>query len=112
MKAKPTLRSVLAKNLKATLVRRKKSVVTVADFAEVSAAHLYDIIGCRKAATVDVIDKLAAALGVEPAELLGEREAELTTPLPGRAGKRNEGARPGASGRSSGRRGRAGGSRS
>jgi hypothetical protein len=70
MKKASSLRGLLAKNLKVALVRKRMAVVAAADFAEVSPAHLYDILGARKAATVDVIEKLAAALGAEPASLL------------------------------------------
>jgi|GEM_PF-4710201 len=84
MKAPVNLRSIVARNLKAALVRRRKSVVAVADFAEVSVAHVYDVLGCRKAATVDFIEKLAAALAIEPADLLRKELQAEAPPRPRR----------------------------
>jgi hypothetical protein len=45
-------------------------MVALAGLADVSAAHLYDVVNCKKAATVDFIEKIADALGVEPWQLL------------------------------------------
>ena len=98
MREKVTLRDILARNVKAALVRRKKSVVAVADFAGVSVAHLYDLLRCRKAATVDIIEKVAGALGVEPADLL-QRDGGLgllpkPSPMPRTNSKSSGAGRP------------------
>lgn len=45
-------------------------MVALADFASVSSAHLYDVLACRKSATIDFIAKVAQGLGCPPADLL------------------------------------------
>ena len=50
--------------------RLTTNIVGVARAAGVSSAHLYDILRSRKAASVDFLAKVAAALKVQPCELL------------------------------------------
>ena len=75
--ARPSdLRRTLASNIRAALARKNKSIVAAAGLAGVSVAHLYDVIACQKAATIDFVEKIARVLGVEPWQLLrdtGER---------------------------------------
>ena len=71
-----TLRQTLAHNIRALLAEQGRTVVALADFADVSNAHLYDVLACNKAATVDFIQKVAEALGCDPASLLRTPERE------------------------------------
>lgn len=64
------LRRVLARNLRAVAQRRGLALGAIADFAGVSRSQIYDVVACRKAATVDWIAKVAAALGVGAHRLL------------------------------------------
>lgn len=52
------------------MAEQRTSLATVADFAGVSVAHLYDVVKCKKAATCDFLAKVAPALKVEPWQLL------------------------------------------
>jgi transcriptional regulator with XRE-family HTH domain len=62
------LRRLLARRIRE--VKARRGMVALADLAGVSAAHLYDVVKCKKAATVDFIEKIAGALDVEPWQLL------------------------------------------
>jgi hypothetical protein len=73
------LRRTLAHNIRAAAAKKRKSIVTLADLADVSAAHLYDVIRCEKAATIDFVEKVAGPLGIEPWRLLC-RETEDSEP--------------------------------
>jgi hypothetical protein len=75
------LRRLLARRIGELRARRKKTIVALAGLADVSAAHLYDVVGCKKAATVDFIEKVAGALGVEPWQLLRDGEPSATKEL-------------------------------
>jgi transcriptional regulator with XRE-family HTH domain len=68
------LRRLLAHRIRELRARRRKTTVALAGLAGVSAAHLYDVVGCKKAATVDFIEKIAGALGVQPWQLLRGEE--------------------------------------
>jgi predicted transcriptional regulator len=63
-------RATLADNIRREAERQNLGINKLADFAGVSRSQLYDVLGCSKGASVDWIDKIADALGVEPAELL------------------------------------------
>jgi DNA-binding Xre family transcriptional regulator len=71
------LRQTLARNIRAALARHGRTVVALADFAGVSTAHLYDVLGCKKAATVDFIQKVSEALDCEAADLLRAPDREV-----------------------------------
>lgn len=53
-------------------------MVALADFADVSVAHLYDVIAARKAASVDFVERVAEALQIEPWRLLVPNDSERT----------------------------------
>jgi len=73
--ASANLRRVVAGNIRAAIAQKRMSVVALAGFAEVSAAQLYDVLRCRKGASLDFIAKLAAALEIEPWQLLRSQAA-------------------------------------
>ena len=64
------LRRVLARNIRQTAKKRGTSLNSLADFAGVSRSQLYDVLGSRKAASVDWIARIATALDTEPGKLL------------------------------------------
>ena len=77
------LRRILASNIRAALSRKKKSIVALADLADVSPAHLYDVMRCKKAATIDFVQRIASAVEVEAWQLLreeGEHEGSERRP--------------------------------
>lgn len=74
------LRRILAKNIRAALARTDKPIVALADLAGVSSAHLYDVIRCEKAATIDFVEKVAEALELEPWQLLRDQGDGATKP--------------------------------
>jgi len=69
------LRVLLAKNIRATARGRKVSLTALADFGGVSRAQMFNILRCSSSATLDWIAKVAAALDVEPWQLLAPRAA-------------------------------------
>lgn len=71
------LRHVLARRIGAFRGTRHKSVVQLAAAADVSPAHLYDVLNAKKAASVDFIEKVARALRVEPWQLLRDESDEI-----------------------------------
>jgi len=79
------LRRILANNIRAALARKKTPIVALADLAGVSSAHLYDVIRCEKSATVDFVDKVAAALDVEPWQLLRDQSTAEAKPRKNRS---------------------------
>lgn len=84
MSARGDLRSTLARNIRAQLAKRGQAVTMLADLAGVSAAHLYSVIGCEKAASIDVVERLANALEIEPWQLLRGSDDERTRRKPAR----------------------------
>jgi len=64
------LRELLASNIREIAGRKGMALNSIADFAAVSRAQLYDVLAGNKAATTDWIAKVADALEVEPWQLL------------------------------------------
>jgi transcriptional regulator with XRE-family HTH domain len=65
-----SLRRVLAANIRRRAHERGIALNTIADFADVSRSHLHAVLGAKRSATVDWIEKVAVVLNVEPWELL------------------------------------------
>jgi transcriptional regulator with XRE-family HTH domain len=65
-----TGRELLAANLKRQRGLRDFSQEELADLASIDRTYISSLERCLYAASVDIIDRLASALGVEPAELL------------------------------------------
>jgi transcriptional regulator with XRE-family HTH domain len=65
-----TGRELLAANLKRQRGLRDFSQEELADLASIDRTYISSLERCLYAASVDIIDRLANALGVEPAELL------------------------------------------
>ncbi len=70
------LRDILAANLRRQRGRLSLSQEELADRAEIDRTHVSKIERSIHSPTVDVLGRLATALGVSPADLLTERGAE------------------------------------
>lgn len=70
------IRARVARRIRDVAARRKMSLNDLADRAKVSRSHLYAVLGGERAATTDVLTKLATALGVDPLELLRPDRAQ------------------------------------
>ncbi len=66
-------RNTLADNLRAAAEKAGIGINALADVAGVSSSQTYDVLNCSTGASVDFIDQVAAALGVEPFMLLRPR---------------------------------------
>lgn len=64
------IRNTLAHNLRRATEKQGLGVNKLADFAGVSRSQLYDVLGSKKGASVDWIDKVAEVLKMEPWQLL------------------------------------------
>lgn len=64
------LRALVAGNVRKLAKQRGVAINSLADFAGVSRAQLYDVLAGRKGASLDWIAKLAVALDVAPWQLL------------------------------------------
>ncbi len=66
-------REILAQNLRRYRKLRGLSQEDLAHLAEIDRTYASSLERCVYAASVDVLDRLAEALGVKPADLLKER---------------------------------------
>jgi transcriptional regulator with XRE-family HTH domain len=66
------LRTILARNVRRLRKSKKLSQEVLAHMAHIDRTYVSDIERCVYAATVDVIEELSAALGVEPGDLLAK----------------------------------------
>lgn len=64
----------MALNLRRAVEKQGIGVNKLADFAGVSRSQLYDVLGSKKGASVDWIDKVAEVLQMEPWQLLKHDE--------------------------------------
>jgi transcriptional regulator with XRE-family HTH domain len=64
------LREILARNVRKRRNRLGLNQDELADLAKMDRTYVSKIENCRNAATVDMIEKLAAAFGLEPPDLL------------------------------------------
>ena len=67
------VRLTLATNIKRALKKRTWSVVVLAKKADVSKSLVYDLINMERAATVDILARLAKPLHMEAWELIRPR---------------------------------------
>jgi transcriptional regulator with XRE-family HTH domain len=67
-----SLRSVLERRLRTVAAERGIALTHVADRAGVGRSHLWRLLNGEAAATLDVVDKIAAALDVPPLDLLDD----------------------------------------
>ncbi|CAN5826575.1 hypothetical protein BH11MYX4_BH11MYX4_22530 [soil metagenome] len=67
------LRAVVAENIRAAARRKKVTINALADFATVSRAQMFNVLGGTSSATTDWLAKVAMALEVEPWQLLSPR---------------------------------------
>jgi transcriptional regulator with XRE-family HTH domain len=80
------IREVLALNLRTCRQARRLSQEELAHLADIDRTYVSALERCTYAASVDVVNRLAKALGVEPADLLrkpsrsGKRKSSPTTP--------------------------------
>lgn len=78
------IREVLAKNLRTLRQARRMSQETLAHEAEIDRTYISSIERGVYATSIDVLDRLAKALGVEASELLRRhREQKPDEPTPG-----------------------------
>lgn len=68
------IRYTLALNLRHAVEKQGLGVNKLADFAGVSRSQLYDVLGSKKGASVDWIDKVAEVLKMEPWQLIKHDE--------------------------------------
>lgn len=71
------LRGLLARNLRMLRAEQGLSQEALADIVGIDRTYVSALERERYAATVDMIERLAAALGVEPLVLLGDIEGAL-----------------------------------
>ncbi|QDM40808.1 helix-turn-helix transcriptional regulator [Altererythrobacter sp. TH136] len=64
------LRTVLADNLRRLRVERSLSQEDLADAAQIDRTYISALERCRYSASLDVLERLSAALGVEAHRLL------------------------------------------
>jgi transcriptional regulator with XRE-family HTH domain len=69
------LREVLAKNLKRLRLAADLSQEDLAHRAEIDRTYVSSLERGRYSATVDMLERLAAVLGVKPADLLADSPA-------------------------------------
>jgi lambda repressor-like predicted transcriptional regulator len=67
------LRALVAKNVRASARRKGVALTALADFAAVSRSQLFAVLARETSPTLDWIAKVAAALDVEPWQLLSPR---------------------------------------
>ena len=67
---KPTLRRLVAGNIRRFAREKNVPINSLADFAGVSRTQLYDFLAGRKGISLDWLEKIALALEVEPWRLL------------------------------------------
>ncbi len=70
VKSSRGIRNTLANNVRRATEKQGLGVNKLADFAGVSRSQLYDVLGSKKGASVDWIDKIAEVLKMEPWQLL------------------------------------------
>ncbi|MDN7353319.1 helix-turn-helix domain-containing protein [Acetobacter senegalensis] len=68
------IREILAANLKRYRRERGVSQEELAHLAEIDRTYISSLERCQYAASIEVVDRLAKALGVETAMLLSDRE--------------------------------------
>lgn len=66
----PQLRAILAANIRSGAERRHLTINALADFAGVARSQMYEVLGERRAPTIDWVCKVATALEIEPWSLL------------------------------------------
>ena len=66
------VREVLAVNLKELRQNQNLSQEHLADLAGIDRTYVSSLERCQYSATIDVLERLALALGVKPADLLTE----------------------------------------
>lgn len=64
------LRARIASRIREIAKRRKLPLSRLADQAEVSRAHLWEVLAGRRAPTSDILSRLATALSVDPVALV------------------------------------------
>jgi transcriptional regulator with XRE-family HTH domain len=67
-------RAVLASNLRKLRQDRGLSQEALADIAGLHRTYVSSVERCERNATLDTLDRLATALGIEPSELLQDTE--------------------------------------
>jgi transcriptional regulator with XRE-family HTH domain len=71
---------MFARRLREIAAQRSIALTHLADRAGIGRSHLWRLLNGEAAATLDVVDKLAVALGVPAIELLGDAKHARTSP--------------------------------
>ena len=79
------IREILAINLRKLRQARGLSQEELAHRAEIDRTYISALERCVYAASIDVVDRLARALGIEAADLLLRPERSASKERPGRA---------------------------
>jgi transcriptional regulator with XRE-family HTH domain len=74
------LRAVIAENIRGAARRKRVTINALADFAAVSRAQMFNVLGGTSSPTIDWLAKVAAALEVEPWQLLSPRSFKKRSP--------------------------------
>jgi transcriptional regulator with XRE-family HTH domain len=82
------IRAILARNLRGLRRARSLSQEELADLAEIDRTYVSALERSVYAASIDVVDRLARALGVEAADLLIRPAKRPNAPRRGSAGPR------------------------
>ncbi len=67
-------RAILAANLRAQRQDRGLSQEALADLAGLHRTYVSSVERCERNATLDTLDKLSSALGIDPSDLLKETQ--------------------------------------
>lgn len=67
-------RAILAANLRAQRQDRGLSQEALADLAGLHRTYVSSVERCERNATLDTLDKLSSALGIDPSDLLKEAQ--------------------------------------
>lgn len=78
-------KAVIAANLRSAMEKSGMSARAVVDAADVSNAYLYEVLSAKKAPTVDWLERVSNALGIQPFELL--KPGRGTVKAPAKASK-------------------------
>jgi lambda repressor-like predicted transcriptional regulator len=70
------LRRVVARNIRAAAKRKPVALTALADFSGVSRSQVFSVLAAATSPTLDWIARVAAALDVEPWQLLATRSAK------------------------------------
>jgi len=75
-----SLRGVLSRRLREVAAERGIALTHVADRAGIGRSHMWRLLNGEASATLDIVDKIADALGVASVDLLSEKPKRVVRP--------------------------------